>query len=80
MQSLPMVDPDNIRSIVHVAKTRCAFVNFKDRTSAERAAEVWALGLDVNGHRAGVKWGRGKAAKGSASSNAAPPAAEVVAS
>jgi len=79
VQSLPTVDPENIRSIVHVAKTRCAFVNFKDRTSAERAAEVWALGLDINGQRAGVKWGRSKAAKSTTSATATPPVTEEVA-
>lgn len=40
--------------------TRCAFVNFKDRVSAERAAEAWAKGLDMDGQRASVKWGRSK--------------------
>lgn len=39
---------------------RCAFVNFKDRTSAERAAEAWAHGLDMDGERISVRWGRGK--------------------
>ena len=39
---------------------RCAFVNFKDRTSAERAAEAWANGLDMDGERLGVRWGRSK--------------------
>jgi len=63
IKSLPIIDPANIRSIVHVAKSRCAFVNFKDRASAERAAEVWALGLDIGNQRASVKWGRSKAAK-----------------
>jgi hypothetical protein len=39
---------------------RCAFVNFKDRASAERAAEAWANGLDVDGERIAVKWGRSR--------------------
>ncbi len=39
---------------------RCAFVNFKDRISAERAAEAWANGLDMDGERLGVRWGRSK--------------------
>src|SRR5882762_2956061 len=39
---------------------RCAFVNFKDRVSAEQAAEAWANGLDMDGERLGVRWGRGK--------------------
>jgi pre-mRNA-splicing factor RBM22/SLT11 len=39
---------------------RCAFVNFKDRVSAERAAEAWANGLDMDGERLGIRWGRSK--------------------
>jgi len=39
---------------------RCAFINFKDRPSAERAAETWANGLDIEGERVGVKWGRSR--------------------
>jgi len=81
VQSLPQIDPENIRSIVHVAKSRCAFVNFKDRMSAERAAELWALGFDIDGTRAGVKWGRSKAAKSGAGPgpSASPAAAAPVA-
>jgi pre-mRNA-splicing factor RBM22/SLT11 len=96
VQALPQINPENIRSIVHVAKSRyalsitsyhdtyslflsrCAFVNFKDRVSAERAAELWALGLEVDGTRAGVKWGRSKAAK-AGSSSSAPAATPVTA-
>jgi len=35
-------------------------VNFKDRHSAERAAEAWANGLDMDDERVNVKWGRSK--------------------
>ncbi|THH12522.1 hypothetical protein EW146_g7618 [Bondarzewia mesenterica] len=74
LQSLPMIQPAQLRSVVHVGKSRCAFVNFKDRASAERAAEAWANGLDMDGERLAVRWGRSKAAK-----NGAPPAQPVVA-
>jgi pre-mRNA-splicing factor RBM22/SLT11 len=80
IKSLPGVDPTSLRSVVHVAKSRCvhspsplpvrihfivvnfrcAFVNFKDRAAAERAAEAWANGLDMEGERLGVRWGRSK--------------------
>lgn len=60
IKSLPGVEPTSLRSVVHVAKSRCAFVNFKDRVSAERAAEAWANGLDMDGERLGVRWGRSK--------------------
>ena len=35
-------------------------MNFKDRESAERAAEAWANGIDIDGQRVSVKWGRGR--------------------
>lgn len=60
LQSLPMIQPAQVRSIVHVSKSRCAFINFRDRTSAERAAEAWANGLDMDGERLAVRWGRSK--------------------
>jgi hypothetical protein len=43
--------------------SRCAFVNFKDRESAERAAEAWANGLDLDGERVSVRWGRSRPVK-----------------
>lgn len=93
IKSLPGVEPTSLRSIVHVAKSRCvpdpspfpvqnfhltianlrcAFVNFKDRISAERAAEAWANGLDMEGERLGVRWGRSK------NTSATTPAATAV--
>src|SRR5271154_2619806 len=81
LETLPKMDPALVRSIVHVAKTRCvflhsffphlpphgdlrcAFVNFKERGCAERAAEAWANGLDVDGERVTVKWGRSRVAR-----------------
>ena len=57
---------------------RCAFVNFKDRATAEVAAGAWANGLDIDGERVAVKWGRGKnAAKNPSASASAVPAAVV---
>jgi pre-mRNA-splicing factor RBM22/SLT11 len=60
--SLPTMDPSLLKSVVHVAKSRCAFVNFKTRDAAERAAEAWANGLDLNDTRVAIKWGRSKPA------------------
>jgi len=60
IQSLPTIEPTQVKSVVHVAKSRCAFVNFKDRPTAERAAQAWANGLDVDGERVVVKWGRSR--------------------
>jgi len=63
VHSLPALDPSQIKSIVHVAKSKCAFVNFTDRFAAETAAQAWANGLDMEGERVSVKWGRSRAAK-----------------
>jgi pre-mRNA-splicing factor RBM22/SLT11 len=41
---------------------RCAFVNFKERSIAETAAQAWANGLDMDGSLVSVKWGRSKKA------------------
>jgi pre-mRNA-splicing factor RBM22/SLT11 len=41
---------------------RCAFVNFKDRPSAELAAAAWASGFEIDGQTVGVKWGRSRPA------------------
>jgi pre-mRNA-splicing factor RBM22/SLT11 len=78
LQSLPAIQPTNLKSIVHVAKTkfvidsynknilftypssRCAFVNFKDRASAEHAAQAWANGVEIDGETVSVKWGRSR--------------------
>ncbi|KAH8116837.1 pre-mRNA-splicing factor SLT11 [Phellopilus nigrolimitatus] len=69
-QTLAGAAPAQIRSVVHVAKSRCAFVNFVDRPAAERAAEAWAAGLDFGGVRVSVKWGRSRAKAGA---GGAPP-------
>ncbi|PSR94111.1 hypothetical protein PHLCEN_2v4539 [Hermanssonia centrifuga] len=58
LQSLPAVQPSQLKSIVYVAKSRCAFVNFKDRAVAELAAAAWASGFEMDGQSLGVKWGR----------------------
>ena len=63
IHSLPFLSPEDIRSVVYVAKSRCAFVNFKSRAAAERAAEAWAAGLDMEGQVVGVKWGKSRTQK-----------------
>lgn len=100
MESLPKIEPSQLKSVVHVAKSRlvppyfsypkvyvsiiyitsrCAFVNFKDRSSAERAAEAWANGLDIGSERVGVKWGRSKAANAGAGKVAGPSSTAAIA-
>jgi len=63
LQSLPSVDASELKSIVHVAKSQCAFVNFKQRSIAETAAHAWAHGIDIDGQRITVKWGRARTKK-----------------
>ncbi|KZV72886.1 hypothetical protein PENSPDRAFT_575345 [Peniophora sp. CONT] len=70
-------DPSSIRSIVHVAKTHCAFINFRERAGAEAAAVAWATGLEVDGARVGVRWGRSKPAPTASGSGGGPPPAAV---
>ena len=66
LQSLPSVNPNQLKSVVHVAKTKCAFINFRDRASAELAAAAWASGLEVDNSPVGVKWGRSRPVKAKA--------------
>ncbi|KAG6837282.1 hypothetical protein H0H93_011884 [Arthromyces matolae] len=75
LQSLPVMQPAQIKSVVHVAKSRCAFVNFKERTDAELAAQAWANGLEVDGETVGIKWGRSRAGgvKAPTLSSTSPP-------
>jgi len=77
IRSLPSVNPTQLKSVVHVDKTRCAFVNFQDRASAETAAEAWANGLEIDEQVVNVKWGRSRTKQGN-SGSATPPVAAVV--
>ncbi|KAG6867005.1 hypothetical protein C0991_003921 [Blastosporella zonata] len=76
LQSLPTVQPTQVKSIVHVAKSRCAFVNFMERAAAELAAQAWANGLEIDGETVGIKWGRSRA--GGIKSPSLPPAPTTV--
>ncbi|KAF9564384.1 hypothetical protein CPC08DRAFT_788981 [Agrocybe pediades] len=60
LRSLPSIQPTQLKSVVHIEKTRCAFVNFKERSAAETAAQAWANGLEIDGERIAIKWGRSK--------------------
>ncbi|KAK7693720.1 hypothetical protein QCA50_003292 [Cerrena zonata] len=78
VQTLPSVPQTQIKSVVHVAKSRCAFVNFKDRASAETAAAAWSNGFEIDEQAATVKWGRSKGT--SAKPKPTPSPSEVAAS
>jgi pre-mRNA-splicing factor RBM22/SLT11 len=75
LQSIPSIPPTALKSVVHVEKTRCAFINFKERSSAETAAQAWAMGLNIDGTKVNVRWGRGKTAQGTGGS--APPSSST---
>ena len=81
LSTIPFIPPTAIKSVVHVEKSRCAFVNFKERKDAERAAEAWANGVEVGSTRVNVKWGRSRgAAAGAAPSAGASSSASGMAS
>ena len=80
LDTIPSIPPARVRSIVYVAKNRqvlvhlrlspsellpsCAFVNFNDRATAEEAANAWVLGIELEGSKVNVRWGRGKGTSG----------------
>jgi len=66
--SLPRLPPAAIKSVVLVATSHCAFLNFVDREAAEEAARnVVASGggakLTVDGKDVKVQWGRSRPKK-----------------
>lgn len=49
----------DIKSVVVVHKSRCAFINYATRVSAELAAEqISQTGLKIKDHKLKVVWGR----------------------
>lgn len=51
----------DIKSVIVAHKTKCAFINFTTRASAELAAEkVAEIGLNLKGHSLKVVWARPK--------------------
>ena len=78
INSLPFIGPEDIRSVVYVAKSRCAFVNFKSRAAAERAAEAWATGLDMEGQVVGAKWRKSRVQKDGGTAPSAATGGESV--
>ena len=51
----------DIKSIIVAHKTKCAFINFSTRTSAELAADkVAEIGLKIKGHSLKVVWAKPK--------------------
>ena len=56
---------------------RCAFVNWKDRATAELAAQAWANGLEIDGETVSIRWGRSKGASGAKGAKAGPSSVSV---
>ncbi|KGB75380.1 pre-mRNA-splicing factor SLT11 [Cryptococcus deuterogattii 99/473] len=61
----PFVKPSDVKSITIVETSHCAFVNFNQRSMAERAADALAAqgGIEVEGKKAKVVWGRARPQK-----------------
>ncbi|KAK8850428.1 pre-mRNA-splicing factor SLT11 [Kwoniella newhampshirensis] len=68
----PWVKPTDVRSLTIVEASHCAFVNFTQRSMAERSAEALSAqsGIEVSGKRAKVVWGRSRPQKGKAAASA----------
>ncbi|CAG8489435.1 16425_t:CDS:2 [Acaulospora colombiana] len=47
-----------IKSVVVVHKSKCAFINYATRTSAEQAIERSHSNLNIKGHELKIAWGR----------------------
>lgn len=64
--SAPFIKPSDVRNISLVAASHCAFVNFNNRPLAERAAEALSIqgGIEVQGKKARIAWGRSRPNKG----------------
>ncbi|WWC92189.1 pre-mRNA-splicing factor SLT11 [Kwoniella dendrophila CBS 6074] len=62
----PFVKPIDLRSITIVDASHCAFINFKQRSLAERSAEALSAqgGIEVGGKKAKVLWGKARPQKG----------------
>jgi len=60
VQSVPGLKSDGIRSVTMVPTSKCAFVNFANRSAAESAAERCAFKMDLNGTEVRVAWGRSR--------------------
>ncbi|GAA5859276.1 hypothetical protein JCM1840_003829 [Sporobolomyces johnsonii] len=57
------VPATKLKSIVLVAASKVAFVNFVNRDAAELAAERSSVGVKVDGHPVKVQWGRSRPKK-----------------
>lgn len=60
MAGCPWLQAMQVRTITVVAASHCAFIIFRDRATAERAAETLSAqdGIEVLGKRGKVAWGR----------------------
>ncbi|KAL8286152.1 hypothetical protein RQP46_004640 [Phenoliferia psychrophenolica] len=77
--SSPTLAPSSLKSIVLVATSKVAFVNFADRKSAEAAAEYSAMAgkVEIDGKEVKVQWGRSRPKKVAAPGPATGPLSVV---
>ncbi|KZO97846.1 hypothetical protein CALVIDRAFT_479374 [Calocera viscosa TUFC12733] len=80
-QALPKLKEDDLRGVVYVDKSNCAFINFKTRAAAEEYTKGLARGLEIGGRTIGVRWARARPKKTQATAPASvtpePEAAAV---
>lgn len=67
-----------IRSITHIARQQCAFIQFTQRVAAELAAERTFNKLILGGRRMNIKWGRSQGRQGNPMNTTTPPENEVL--
>ncbi|CAO1631535.1 unnamed protein product [Sympodiomycopsis kandeliae] len=61
--NVPTLQPHQIKSITLVSTSKCAFVNFKNRSSAEEAAMRCTAKVHLGGQEVRVSWGRSRPKK-----------------
>jgi pre-mRNA-splicing factor RBM22/SLT11 len=71
-QAVPKLKDEDLRGVVYVQKSNCAFINFKTRKAAEEYAKVLSRGLEIGGKTIGLRWARPRPKK---NAGAAAPAA-----
>ncbi|KZT56394.1 hypothetical protein CALCODRAFT_543815 [Calocera cornea HHB12733] len=62
-QAVPKLKDDDLRGVVYVEKSNCAFINFKTRAAAEEHVKALARGLEIGGKTVGLRWARARPKK-----------------
>ncbi|EJU05307.1 hypothetical protein DACRYDRAFT_92681 [Dacryopinax primogenitus] len=76
-QAVPKLKEEDLRGVVYVEKSNCAFINFRTRAAAEENAKALAKGLEIGGRTIGLRWARPRQKKPAAGTATATPALEA---